>query len=152
MLESEIATALAERKSELQQRLCEGAGDGTPPQAGSDAQLLLDALCGMAPEEYRLEYDASGRRLAEQGGHLEVRLESLQQWNNVLSETIGDLLKGQPGLAVQAQAFMGALTADVMVTLTRAFQEIKTRQAVENAERARRGATRMEALQRINAA
>jgi two-component sensor histidine kinase len=152
MLETEIATALAERKSELRQRLCERAGDGIEPQPGSDAQLLLDALCGMAPEKYRLEYDASGRRLAEQGGRLEVRLESLQQWNSVLSETIGDLLKGQPALAIQAQEFMGALTADVMVTLTRAFQEIKTRQTAEDAERARRGATRMEALQRINAA
>ena len=82
---------------------------------------------------------ASARRLAEQGGRLEVRLESIQQWNSVLSEAICDLLSDQPSLASQAQRFLGTLIADVMVTLTRAFQEVKTQQAAEDAEHARRG-------------
>jgi two-component system, sensor histidine kinase PdtaS len=152
MPESEIVAALGARKLELRQRLCEQAGDGLEPQPGSDAELLLDSLCGMTRESYRLAYAASARRLAEQGGHLEVRLESIQQWNNVLSDAIRVLLSDQPSLASEAQRFLGMLTADVMVTLTRAFQEVKTQQAAEEAETARRGLTRMEALQRINAA
>ena len=152
MLKDEVTAVLSERKAELRQRLCERAGDGIEPQPGSDAQLLLDALCGMPREIYRFAYAASARRLAEQGGHLEVRLESIQQWSSILAEAIHDLLVDQPDGNSQAQEFLGALIADVMVTLTRAFQDVKSRQAAEYAEHARRGATRMEALQRINAA
>jgi two-component system, sensor histidine kinase PdtaS len=152
MLKDEVAAVLSERKTELRQRRCERAGDGIEPQPGSDAQLLLDALCGMPREIYRTAYAASARRLAEQGGRLEVRLESIQQWSGILAEAIHDLLLDQPDGNSQAQEFLGALIADVMVTLTRAFQEVKSRQAAEVAEHARRGATRMEALQRINAA
>ena len=51
MPESEIAAALGARKLELRQRLCERAGDGIEPQPGSDAEILLDSLCGMNPEK-----------------------------------------------------------------------------------------------------
>ncbi len=152
MPESEIFAVLGPRKSELRRRLYEYTGYGIEPQPGSDVEVLLDALCGLSPESYRPAYATSARRLAEQGGRLEVRLESIQQWNTVLAKAIGDFLTDQPGLAAEAQRFLGMLTADVIVAVTRAYQEVRTQQWAEDAENARRGFARMEALQRINAA
>src|SRR5271165_2124541 len=106
MPESEIFAVLGPRKSELRRRLCEHTGFGIEPQPGSDVEVLLDALCGLSPESYRPAYAASARLLAEQGGRLEVRLESIQQWNAVLATAIGDLLTDQPSLAAEAQRFL----------------------------------------------
>lgn len=149
---AEISGALRARREELRQRLCEMAGLDSEPEPGSDAALLIDALCGASADSYLPKFDASARVLAEQGGHLEARLAGMRRWCSALAEAIDEVLADDDGARAQAQRLLAEVVAQVAVTLARGVQAVADEQPASAVERARRGAARMQALQRINSA
>ena len=152
MTATDVHTVLQRHERELRQRLSDLEGDGRDPEPGSDAALLLDALCGLEPRMYLPAFETSARHLAEQGGRLEVRLAGIQRWHAGLARALDDTLAHHPTARAEAQELLGALVAHVAVVLAREYQTVRTHQVEEDAERARRGASRLQALQRINAA
>ena len=149
---AEVWRALRARAEQLRQRLRDEAGLDTAPEEGSDAALLLDALFGAPPEAYLPGFEASARRLAEQGGHLEARMAGIQRWQAALARAIESIFADDPLTMAQAQETLGTLYAQIVVVITRAYQSVQTRQTAQEREFARRGLTRLQALQRINAA
>ena len=168
-----ITTTIAAHSGELRRRLAEYDLSGRAPEPGSDAAVFLDALCGTLPSRAAGEsphepagspragaspsgveahFDASGTSLAEQGGHLERRLESLRGWQAVLGRALDEIFAAEPQTRAEAQRFLGDLSGQVIVTLTLAFQRAQQQAVAREEERARRGVTRLQALQRINAA
>ena len=160
-----IATTIAAHASELHRRLAEYDPDGRAPESGSDAAVFLDALCGAALDRvslgpdrshaerpYEAHFEASGISLAEQGGHLDRRLESLRGVQTVLSRSLDEIFAAEPETRAEAQRFLGELSSQVIVTLTLAFQRAQAAEVEREERRARRGTTRLLALQRINAA
>lgn len=152
MTNGDIYSALLARHQDMRLRLSEWVGDGAAPEDGSDAAMLLEALCGASPEVYLPRFEASARSLAENGGRLEVRLTYLQRWQEALATAISELFAKDPLLVAQAQVLLGSLVTRIVVTITREFQSVENRYISEKGERARRGMTRLQALQRINAA
>ncbi len=148
----DICPAIAARREELRQWVCEWAGLDSEPDPGSDAALLLEALCGAPPSEYLPLFEASARALAAQGGRLEVRVAGVQRWCEALSRALDEVLGDDVRLLAGAQELLARLTAQVCVSLVRAAQGVLAQQRAAEAERARRGMTRLQALQRINAA
>jgi two-component sensor histidine kinase len=148
----DVCAALAERRHELAVRLSEWAGDGTQPQPGSDAALLLDALCGVSPEIYLPRFEASARHLAEQGGRLEARLAALHRWQEGLAFAIETALAGDLRTLAAAQVWLGSLVSQLAVVIAREYGMVKSRAAEAEATRAERGQKRLLALQRINSA
>jgi two-component sensor histidine kinase/putative methionine-R-sulfoxide reductase with GAF domain len=149
---ADVYVAVSAHREALRRRLCEWAGLDTEPEPGSDAALLLDALCGSEPEEYLPRFEASARALAEQGGRIEVRLAGIQRWSEALAHALDDELATSPSLLAQAHETLGRVIAQVAVTLVRSAQSVQAAMSHSEAERARRGMTRLQALQRINAA
>ena len=168
-----ITTTIAAHADELRRRLAEYDPSGRAPEPGSDAAVFLDALCGTVPGRAPVEppresagspradalppsveahFEASGTSLAEQGGHLERRLESLRGWQAVLARALDEIFAGEPQSRAEAQRFLGELSGQVIITLTLAFQRAQQEAIAREEERARRGVTRLLALQRINAA
>lgn len=152
MVSQEVTDALCAHEGALRQRMSEWAGDGEQPEAGSDAAMLVEALCGAPTEIYLPRFEASARRLAEQGGRLEVRLTHLQRWHEGLAAALVDIFASDQKLMAQAQVVLGLLVTQVSVAIAREYQAVKTGQVIREGERARRGATRLQALQRINSA
>lgn len=146
-----IAKTLRSYAADLHARLAACDPEGKAPEAGSDAALFLDALCGLPPERYLPRFEASARSLAEQDGHIERRLTSLRGWQATLSQAIDELL-ATPEERAEAQRFLGELATRVVVALTLAFQQAHARTDTSLRDDARRGTTRLDALQRINSA
>lgn len=149
---TDVCEALRRRDRELRQRLSLRAGDGATIEEGSDAWLLVEALCCAPEEDILARFGASGRSLAEQGGRLEIRLNSIERWHLALDEAIGELFASEPDLLAAAAMRLGRLVTHIVTTLAREYLAAKLRLAEEEAERAHRGMTRLQALQRINAA
>src|SRR5262249_49523815 len=105
----EVCLALRRHENELRQRLSALEGDGSALEEGSDAWHLIEALCGAPEEGYQAQFAVSGRLLAEQGGHLEVRLASIERWHAALDMALADLFHDEPRLLAQAAAFLGRL-------------------------------------------
>ncbi|WIG57991.1 MAG: Two-component system sensor histidine kinase [Ktedonobacterales bacterium] len=152
MVAPRLADALRAHKAELRLRLCEWEHAGSDPEEGSDADLFLEALCSSTLEEYLPRFAASGERLAEQDGHLAVRLRSIQGWQEALSTAISDILADRPRLRDQAHMILGERTAQILVTLTLGYQGAQAQRITRATDQARRAAARMRALQRINSA
>jgi two-component sensor histidine kinase/putative methionine-R-sulfoxide reductase with GAF domain len=148
----EVSRVLQQRRDDLRERLQAWADLNTEPEAGSDAALLLDALCSKNPDSYLPKFGLSARHLAEQGGRLGARLRGVQRWCEGLGSAIDDLFSATPDLAVAAHARLAAIQGGVAVTLAEEFQRVKEVQATEEAAQAHRGLTRLQALQRVNAA
>lgn len=149
---NDIHTLLRRHEHDLRQRLGEAAGLDGSPQDGSDAMLLIEALMGMPESDYVQRFTDSGRELAEQGGRLEVRLEGIQQWSNALARALSELFAKDAQAQVQALSTLLTITAKAVVAITQGWQSVRTQESEREAEYARRGITRMQALQRINAA
>ncbi|HKV84801.1 MAG TPA: hypothetical protein VJN88_09605, partial [Ktedonobacterales bacterium] len=96
MADVDFTATLRERERDLRQRLSEWAGDGREPEEGSDAWLLLRALCGATPELYLPRFEASARHLAEQGGRLDIRLAGIQRWQEALATACADIFHDEP--------------------------------------------------------
>lgn len=150
MVSDDFTAALRMRERDLRQRLIEWAGDGREPEEGSDAWLLLRALCGAPPELYLPRFEASARHLAEQGGRLDARLAGIQRWQEALAAACGDIFRDDPILHARAEGFLASLVAHIVVICAREYNTVKQREAYELADRAQRGATRLQALQRVN--
>ena len=149
---TDITTFLRRNEQRLRQRLGEIAGLEGSPDDGSDAMLLIEALAGMEPEEYLRRFEESGRILAMQGGRLEVRLEGIQTWSSALAQALSEQFAEDPEGALKALTKLMDITAQAAVAITQGWQAVRSEQSEVEAERARRGITRMQALQRINAA
>jgi len=147
---TEIGIALRAHREALVRHLREHA-DGVPPEPGSDAALLLDALCGQAPEDYAARLEISGGHLAGQGGRLEERLAGIRRCSALLSEQLEALLVDDPRTLAQAQRYLADLVAEAVLALTNGYQAVRSRTEIENAERAQRGINRLRALQTVNA-
>jgi len=148
---ADIGAALHEYRDTLRRHLRARAQEGEDPEAGSDAALLLGALCGTPPGEFLPRFEASGGDLAAQGGRLEVRLAGIARYASLLSSALDDVLGDDPRLLARAQRSLGAIVADVVLALARGFQAMRGREETEYVERARRGITRLRALQNVNA-
>jgi two-component sensor histidine kinase len=149
---ADVSLAIAARRDAVREWLCEWAGLDSEPEPGSDAALLLEALCGAPSKGYLPRFEASARTLAEHGGRVEVRLAGIQRWSEALTRALDDVLRDDPAMLAAAQQRLARLVAEVSVSLVRAAQVVQTAQKTAEAERARRGMTRLQALQRINSA
>ena len=152
MIFDDVTHHLSARKSEIQQIIVRQSADVPLPEEGSDMALLLDALCGAEPDYYVPQLKASARHLAEENGRLSVRMESISRWHELLAEAIGVVFSQNVNLHSQAQTRLGRLTAEFLVTISSEYQATHLEADAEAAEKARRGYTRLQALQRINAA
>ncbi|HET9979244.1 MAG TPA: GAF domain-containing protein [Ktedonobacterales bacterium] len=149
---TDLTEFLRHNEPRVRQHLGQAAGLEGAPEDGSDATLLIEALAGMAPEDYIQRFEESGRALALQGGRLEVRLEGIQTWSGALARVLSDEFKDDSESTIDALATLMEITAQAAVAITRGWQAVRSEQSEVEAERARRGITRMQALQRINAA
>lgn len=136
----------------LRRRLSEVAGLDETPDDGSDATLLILALTRLSPYAYLQRFEESGRELAQQGGRLEVRLQGIHQWSNALAQVLGEQFARNLDAYTQALSTLLEITSQAAVAITQGWQAVRNEQSEYEAERARRGMTRMQALQRINAA
>lgn len=149
---SDIAAMLHDHEENLRQRLGEVTGFEGSPEDGSDANLLIEALGGMAQSTYIHRFFESGGALADQGGRLEARLQGIHQWSTALAQALGELFADEPAAYNQALVALMDVTSRAVVAITQGWQAVRSQQSDSAAEHARRGMTRMQALQRINAA
>jgi two-component sensor histidine kinase len=147
-----VSNILARHFDWLLSQLRDWSGDGAAPEEGSDAHLLLEALTASDVTPFLPRFEQSGQRLAEHGGKLETRLQGLQGYADGLGAALDDLLRDDPRQLAQVQSHLRAVLAQIMVALARGYQQVAERLAREEHERARRGMTRMAAIQRVNAA
>jgi two-component sensor histidine kinase len=152
MVASEIIAALRARERDLRQYLALVGDDGDEPEDGSDAMLVLDALCGAPSERYLPRFQASARHLAEHGGRLEARLAGIQRCQEALAAGIHTLFGDDPRRQAEAQQALGTLVTQLLIAISGEYSTAKARLVQEETERARRGMTRLQALQRINGA
>lgn len=136
----------------LREQLRDWSGNGAAPEEGSDAHLLLEALVSSDIEPFLPRFERSGERLAEHGGKLETRLQGLQEYADILGRALDDLLKDELEQCASAQSHLRIGLMQITVALIRGYQQTAERLNYEEHERARRGMTRLSALQRINAA
>lgn len=148
----DVRSILRARAAELRERLRVLAGADSAPDAGSDAALLVEVLCGAPTEAAYSRFETSARELAAQGGHLDARLAGIERWATALAQTVAQVLADDPALQAEAQAIVSEAAGRAAVAVARGFQMAWEAQAADEAERARRGMTRLQALQRINSA
>lgn len=148
----DVEGGLRANAQRLRERLSDWVGAGDEPEAGSDAQLLLDALCADDLSAFLPRFEASARILAEHGGRLDARMTGIHRCGEALARAIDELFATDSAALAAAQARLGHLVSEVDLALVRGFQSVAERTATEEAERAHRGLTRLQALGRINAA
>jgi two-component sensor histidine kinase/putative methionine-R-sulfoxide reductase with GAF domain len=149
---SDMTAMLRDHEENLRQRLGEVTGFEGSPEDGSDANLLIEALGGMPQTTYTHRFLESGSALAAQGGRLEARLQGIHQWSTALAQALGELFADEPAAYNQALVALMDVTSRAVVAITQGWQAVHSQQSDSAAEHARRGLTRMQALQRINAA
>jgi two-component sensor histidine kinase/putative methionine-R-sulfoxide reductase with GAF domain len=149
-METFVKETLSSQIDRIRAQLCALINEGTAPEEGSDAQLLLDALAGADPATYLPRFETSGARLAQYGGKLEARLAGLQRYCEGLSYALGDIFAGDPKHCVIAQRRLVQLMGQIAIALARGFQRSINQQIAEVQELAHRGMTRLAALQRVN--
>lgn len=147
-----LSALLRPHEDAIRQLMDSSSHLGEDSTAGSDATLLVESLTRLSPEESYERFEVSGRQLAEQGGNLEARLEGLRQWSQTLVRVLGEHFSADPATLVQALSALMDITTQASVAITSGWQAARSEQSVSEAEHARRGMTRMQALQRINAA
>ncbi len=149
---SSISDKLGSHVDWLSSQLRDWSGDGAAPEEGSDAYLFVQAFVAPDLAPYLPQYEVSGLRLAEHGGKLEARLQGLQACADVLDRALDELFRADAELRANAQRHLREVLSRVVVSLARGYQQVAERLAKEEHERAQRGKTRLDALQRINAA
>lgn len=146
-------TKLLRRESQsLRQHLAEVAGVEGEPEDGSDANLLIESLAGLPRDTAMQRFEDSGRALAMQGGRLEARLQGIHRWSQALAQILGKRFAKNPDVYARVLILLNEITTKAAVAIARGWQSAQNEQSISEAERARRGVTRMHALQRINAA
>src|SRR5437764_12642394 len=95
---------LAQHIARLRSCLQQASGEGSGPEEGSDAWLLLNAFIENAPQNQQAllaNFEESGHWLAEQGGRLDVRIAGLQRYVDASSSEIKLILHEEPLLIVE---------------------------------------------------
>lgn len=154
-----VEQVLAQHTARLRVCLQQVSGDSEGPEEGSDAWLLLHALIG-DDNSYTVRFEQSGRWLAEQGGKLDVRLQSLQRYSDALALELQEIFstpsksteQDRAALLIAATTRLYHLSADGILALTRGYQSIMDRAAIERSTLSREAEHRFQALQRINGA
>lgn len=148
----DIVALLGRNKETLRQRLAEVAGLEGAPEVSGEATLLIEALTGLPSDIYLGRFEESGRQLALQGGQLDVLLQRIRQWSQALVRVLAEQFGEQPETYARALGTLIEVTTQIIVAITDGWQAARNEQAKQEAERARRGMSRIQALQRINAA
>lgn len=151
-MQPQLAEALRLHAPELRQRMMSHAGIDTQPEVASDADLLFDAFVDGSLGPYAERFTISGRDLAAHGGHLAARLAGLHRWSSALAAAVLDVLAGEDSTAARALQQLNGLTAQAAAALATGYERAVVEHETAEAERARRGTTRLHALERINAA
>jgi two-component sensor histidine kinase len=136
----------------LRDHLSTWIGGGSEPEEGSDAQLLLAALCADGPSAFLPRFEASALQLVEHGGHLGARTVGLHRCAEALTHAIEEIFAADLATMAAAQARLTWLVGEVDTALVRGFQTAADRAASDADARARRGVSHLQALRRINAA
>ena len=155
---SEVNRLLAQHATRLRVCLQHSTGDSEGPEEGSDAWLLLEALIGNDDPSLFARFEQSGRWLARQDGKLDVRLEALQRYVDVLSVEFKDLFKqafvaaGQDRaqLLIEATSRLYQLQSRCVLALIRGYQSVMDDVSHERNALAEQSEERFLALRRIN--
>jgi two-component sensor histidine kinase/putative methionine-R-sulfoxide reductase with GAF domain len=150
--ETDIAELLRHHVQTLRQQLGNASGLEEGPDDGSDATLLIESLAGLPSDVSMQRFEESGRTLAHQGGRLEMRLQGIRVWSCALADVLGERFATSPATYARALRSLFEITTQATVAISRGWRDAQNEQSDNEAERARRGMTRMQALQRINSA
>lgn len=137
----------------LQACLQHVSGDSHGPEEGSDAWLLLNALIGneeVSHQSLEARFEQSGCWLAEQGGKLDSRLYSLQQYVDALLSEFKDLWRGQPLVLAEATTRLSQIQSTSGLALARGYQSVTDQYKIESTRTTQQLEHRLMALQRIN--
>ena len=151
-MSDDITAVLRAHEQQLRRRLGELSGFEGSPEDGSDATLLIESLAGLPMAICTQRFEESGRALAMQGGRLEVRIRGIQHWSNVLSQVLKEEFAANKDAYIDALIALLDITTQACLAIARGWQSVMSEQSRQDMETARRGITRMQALQRINAA
>jgi two-component sensor histidine kinase/putative methionine-R-sulfoxide reductase with GAF domain len=150
---SDVEQVLGQHVARLQVCLQQASGDSSGPEEGSDAWLLLKAL--MNRDYYQnstllSRFEQSGRWLAEQGGRLDARVNGLQRYIDALVRELKAIFYNQPHYLVEVMEYLSQLQSACVLALTRGYQSIIDKMAVERRKMSEQIEHRLLALQRIN--
>ena len=152
-LGTEIEQILAQHVPRLQVCLQQVSRSSSGPEEGSDAWLLLDALTANDEQDHHIlvtRFEHSGRVLAEQGGKLEIRLRSLQEYTDALIAECKMILQDSPDLLLEISSRLYQLHAQSSLALARGYQDSIDQQSLDNQKWTKRLEHRLKALQDIN--
>ncbi len=153
MLGEDIGRELRLYTDRLQGSLQRVSGESYGPEKGSDAWVFLNALIDEGEEdqkELQRHFEESGRWLAEQGGLLDGRLESLQRYVDALTNELKQIFQEQAVFLVDAMTRLVHLQSTCAMALMRGYQNGVERKKLESAEAAQQLEHRLMAVQRIN--
>jgi GAF domain-containing protein len=148
-IEQMLEQHIARLKASLQQ----ASGEGSGPEEGSDAWLLLNALIENDPQNRQTvlaNFEQSGRWLAEQGGKLDVRIVALQRYIDALVAELKQILPEQPLLLLETIERLHQLQSESVQALTRGYQGVTDRCLQDKDMFSQQLEHRLLALQRIN--
>ncbi|GHO92011.1 hypothetical protein KSF_020590 [Reticulibacter mediterranei] len=148
-IEQMLAQHIARLKASLQQ----ASGEGSGPEEGSDAWLLLNAFVENDPQNWHTllaNFEQSGHWLAEQGGKLDVRIVALQRYIDALVAELKQILSEQPLLLVETVERLHLLQSESIQALTRGYQSVTDQCLRDKDMFSQQLEHRLLALQRIN--
>lgn len=148
-----VEQILAQQRDHLHVRLQQVTGNSSGPDEGSDAWLLLHGLVatdGYDHQQLLERFEHSGESLAQQGGKLDVRLSSLQEYVDALVFELRALFNEQPDLLLAASERLYQLNTQCVLAVTRGYQGATDRRLLESTEVSNQLEHRLQALQRIN--
>jgi GAF domain-containing protein len=148
-IEQMLAQHIARLKASLQQ----ASGEGSGPEEGSDAWLLLNAFIENDPQNRQTlltNFEQSGRWLAEQGGKLDVRIVALQRYIDALVAELKQILPEQPLLLIETVEHLHQLQSESVQALTRGYQGVTDQCLRDKDTFSQQLEHRLLALQRIN--
>lgn len=145
-----VEQMLSQHVTRLRACLQHAFGTNYGPEEGSDAALLLDAFVGDDNLLLASRLEQSGRWLAEHGGKLDVRLTAFQQYVDALALELQQIFDTQPQYLLEATKRLYALQSESVLALSRGYQSVTDRIALERASVSQQLEYRLLALQRIN--
>src|SRR5512146_899721 len=79
-----------------------------------------------------------------------MRLQGIRVWSCALADVLGEQFATNPATYARALRSLFEITTQATVAISRGWRDAQNEQSDNEAERARRGMTRMQALQRLN--
>ncbi|HTI14951.1 MAG TPA: GAF domain-containing protein [Dictyobacter sp.] len=152
-LSKDIGQVLHANIARLQIALQHASGEGYKMEEGSDTWYLLHALVSSGEDVRRgLKecFERSGWQLAEQGGKLDGRLESLQQAIDALVNELKNLFQEDLDLFIHATTRLYELQSVCSLALTRGYQDANDHKDVRSSQTQQQLEHRLMAIQRIN--